>query len=1076
MADLVMGAMPSLIPKLSELLKEEYNLQTGVKEKVRSLTVELEHSQAALRKVAQVPWDELDEQVKLWAREVRESSYDMEDVLDTFFVHVQGRDSPEHEHQKGSLKSLGKKMANLFMKSKARREVSVGVKDIMTHLDEVTKRCCRYKVDDIVAKPATTSSMVDPRLAAMYNKVNNLVGIDKSSSELISMLQPLQRGSVLNANAKMKIVSVVGVGGLGKTTLAKAVYDKHKGEFDRTAFVPVGRNPDLKKVIQQILIGLDKGRYMQFNFGQFSEIYQFIDELRGFLLQNKRHFIVIDDMWEIQSWDTIKLAIDDENNCGGRIIVTTRKMEVATKAGEVYKLQPLSDDSSIELFYTRMCGDEGSHVDNKPDEISNKILKKCGGIPLAVITMASLLAEKPRDKWYEMYKTIGFGQKDSKEDENTTMKILSFSYYDLPSHLRTCLLYLSAFPEDSIIYKGALIWKWIAEGFVHEQQGIWLFETGEGYFNDLVNRSLIQEVEKDYVNIGCRVHDIVLDFIRSMSHEENFFTILDDNGQYTPSNSPPVRRLAHHNMCMRQTTTQKINNHLTEAMQTVRSFSAQGSAIESWAPLCSFRLLRVLAIEKCNHFLGCHLRVEHVGHLLHLRYFSLRGAFIQRIPEEIGGLRFLQTLDLEGCYISELPSGSSLPIQLVCLRISFDDCSGPAANTGEVGWVGRLTSLEELSIINERCRWKELGSLRKLRVLNANISVDDAESVRDFVDSLRHLDKLQHLGININRGICKSELEAARFVLPRTLRYFNIPFDIKFRKLPPCINPWGLPSLSHLEIRLGDVDEQDLRNLGGLPELRHLCLTVDQCPAGISNIIINDSSRNVVCYFPKLRSFELQGAMVLLFVVAANNNNNNKEKDKRKVVSFHLWDGWSDISVPLSDSMGDELRRSMSAATGDDHENKEEGSIFIIGKEAGATTAAPRRLRLRFMPSLQVLRFDICGKAAVERRYCDNLMGWEHLSSLREIRVDVYKPSAAPAAAAELELEKVKVSLRRAADEHPNRPTLDVIKYAIPARFIQNLRRLQAPPPAAAAQSVYLAPPVPPLHAAVSSPARVAPP
>ncbi|WVZ48961.1 hypothetical protein U9M48_000346 [Paspalum notatum var. saurae] len=1027
MANIVMGTMGSLVPKLFELLKEEYNLQTEIKNRIRSLTGELEDAQAALRKVAQVPWDQLDEQVQLWAREVRELSYDMEDVLDIFLVQVKGRDSAKKE---GSLKRLGEKMANLFKKSKARREISVGVEDIMTHLDEVTKRCRRYKVNDIMARPAIAST-VDPRLSAMYNKVKNLVGIDKSSSELISMLQTEQRGDV--PNAKVKIVSVVGVGGLGKTTLTKAVYDKLKGNFEHWAFVPVGRNPDLKKVFKDILIDLDKHRYLKYSTAILDER-QLIDELRSFFLDNKRYFIVIDDIWEVQSWETIKLAFDgdDDNNQGARMIITTRKIDVATKASAVYKLQPLPNDSSRELFCTRMSGDQGSLVDNKPNEISNKILKKCGGIPLAIITMASLLTNKPRDKWYEIYKTIGFGCKDSNEGENTMTRILSFSYYDLPLRLRTCLLYLGAFPEDSIIDKGSLIWRWVAEGFVHEQQGTWLFETGEGYFNDLINRSLIQGVQEEDVNhhnrvdsiTGCRVHDIVLDFIRSMSHEENFFTILENNGQDTPSKSPPVRRLAHHNMTMRHTAAHQANNHLTDAMRTVRSFSAHGCAIESWAPLCSFTLLRVLAIEDCNPVDGCRLRVEHVGHLLHLRYLSLRRTHIQRIPEEIGGLKFLQTVDLEGCNIVETPSGSSLPTQLVCLRIKFDP-SGPAANNGDVGWVGRLTSLEEL-FIDERYQWKELGSLRKLRVLNANINVEDAESMRDFLDSISHLDRLQHLQIR-NSSFRISEFEAAgweaaRFVLPRQLRLLYVGYPIKFRKLPPCINPSGLPNISHLFLRMRDVDEQDLRNLGCLPELRCLFLAVDQCSAAISsNIIINDSS-NVACYFPKPRRFRLVGAMVLLFVT------NNKEDGNKKVVSFHLWDGSSDISLPpLFDSEGDELQRSMSAASTatayDDHENKEEGSI-CIGKQ-GATTALPR---CRFMPSLQVLEFYICGKATLDHHSWDNLMGWEYLSSLQEINVYIWQQPI-PAAAAKLGLQKVEAVLRRAADEHPNRPTLHVDEW-----------------------------------------------
>ncbi|WVZ48988.1 hypothetical protein U9M48_000373 [Paspalum notatum var. saurae] len=706
MADLVMGGMPRLIPKLAELLKEEYNLQTGVKERVRSLAVVLEHSQAALLKVAQVPWDELDGQVKLWAREVRESSYDMEDILDIFLVHVQGSGSAG---PKRLLKGLGEKMANLFKKSKARRDITVGVKDIMAHLDEVTERCRRYKVHDIVAKPATTST-VDPRLAAMYNKVKDLVGIDKPSVELMSLLQNQQQGDV--PNAKTKVVSIVGVGGLGKTTLAKAVYDKIKGDYDCGAFVPIGRNPDLKKVFKDVLIDLDKKKYLEFSTAVLDER-QLINEIRSFFLENTTppalplfkisgvllYFIVIDDLWEIQSWKTIKLAIDDDNSCGG------------------------------------------NHVDNQPDEISDEILKKCGGIPLAIVTISSLLVGKPRDNWSEIYKSIGFGYKYDKEVENTIMRILSFSYYDLPSHLRSCLLYLAAFPEDSVIRKNSLVWKWVAEGFVHEEHGRRLFEIGEGYFNDLINRSLIQAVESNILGsifncliedmkmgaaqmasciinpstkrttiearesdscdsiIGCRVHDMVLDFIRSMLHQENFFTGLG-NDQGTVFHSS-VRRLAHHNMTIGNT---YRANHFEDTPK-VRSFIVQGCGIERRVSISSFTLLRVLAIENCFATGGDAIHVKHLGHLVHLRgkkiflgskqALSLRQTHVDEIPEEIGGLRFLQTLDMWGSHIVEAPSSKSFPTKLVCLRVTFGEVSGNA----NMASLERLTFLEELSIV-----------------------------------------------------------------------------------------------------------------------------------------------------------------------------------------------------------------------------------------------------------------------------------------------------------------------------------------------------------------------------------------
>jgi len=178
-------------------------------------------------------------------------------VLDTFLVCVQEPDSTEQE--KSLLKPL-KKMTNLWKKSMARRGIITDIKDIMSHLQEVTVRRVRFKVEDIVARPATTST-VDPRLAAMYTQENKLVGIDKSSSELMSMLREEDM-----SNTKMKIVSIFGPGGLGKTLLQRL-----RGDYDCGAFTSVGRGPDLKKVVQGILLKLDKEKYMRLSIKKQSK-------------------------------------------------------------------------------------------------------------------------------------------------------------------------------------------------------------------------------------------------------------------------------------------------------------------------------------------------------------------------------------------------------------------------------------------------------------------------------------------------------------------------------------------------------------------------------------------------------------------------------------------------------------------------------------------------------------------------------------------------------------------------------------------------------------------------------------
>jgi disease resistance protein RPM1 len=278
--DLVTGAISNLVPKLGELLKEEYKLQKGVRKRVECLQIELESMSIVLHKVAQLMPDQLDEQVKAWAHEVRKVSYDMEDILDTFLVCVERREPATMDR----FKRLLEKMATLFKQTKARHKIATAIKDIKKQLQEVADRRGRYMVGDIIAK--STVTIVDPRLSALYNDVTKLVGINKASDGLISMLSP-QCDDGAYMMDKVKKVSILGPGGLGKTTLAKAVYEKLKIGFGCGAFVPIGRNPDIKKVFKDILIDLDKQHYTTcFNMMILDER-QLIDELRGFL-KNKR--------------------------------------------------------------------------------------------------------------------------------------------------------------------------------------------------------------------------------------------------------------------------------------------------------------------------------------------------------------------------------------------------------------------------------------------------------------------------------------------------------------------------------------------------------------------------------------------------------------------------------------------------------------------------------------------------------------------------------------------------------------------------------------------------------------------
>ncbi|WVZ49978.1 LOW QUALITY PROTEIN: hypothetical protein U9M48_001284 [Paspalum notatum var. saurae] len=784
----VTGALGSLTPKLLQLLRDEYMLQKGVKKQVRWLSDELNSIYAFLSKVAEVPWDRLDEQVKVWAREVREASYDMEDILDAFLVRVDGGDPADPSRLKRSMKKKGK----VFSRAKVRRHQGAS---------RGAERRLKYKLDDIMSKPTATTSSIDPHLTAMYKEVSQLIGVDKSRDELISMLMPSEHDGDRQFKNITKKISIVGAGGLGKTTLAKAVYDKLKSDYECGAFVSVGRELDLVKVFKDILFNLDKGKYKKIhNDGRGADF--LICELREFL-ENKRYFIVVDDVWEVTTWERIRLALV-ENNCGSRVITTTRKFDVAKKSGEVYKLQPLSHENSKRLLYTRVLGAGGNYEDDQPDDVSNKILKKCAGIPLAIITMSSLLVGKPKNEWSEVYNTIGFGHNKGNGDVEDTMTILSFSYYDLPSHLRTCLLYLSAYPEDYFVDKNILIWKWIAEGFVNGKEGKRFFEVGEMYFNDLINRSMIQVEENEWTGmaVGCRVHDMVLDLIHKFSIEENFIASLDCSvkGTSSPNNA---RRLAHQN-----TAPEHVNIEIKVVeVPKVRSYTAFKCYIENMVCFSSFKLLRVLDMVDCRFKEVCHL--EHLGNLQNLRYLGLRDYEIPKLPEQIGDLKLLQTLVVSSWSVLL----ASITILTHLLHISCG-CNLPEG-------IGKLTSLQELRIgggfVDNPERYvKELGSLLELRVLEFFISSNYSEMIqRYFVESLRNLKKIQHISLSSDGIDCKIDTtvwEEAGFVLPRPLRYLSL-WGIYFSKLPSCINASRLPNLSYMNLHVATMEEKDLKKL-----------------------------------------------------------------------------------------------------------------------------------------------------------------------------------------------------------------------------------------------------------------------
>uniref|UniRef100_A0A8R7JWM5 Uncharacterized protein n=1 Tax=Triticum urartu TaxID=4572 RepID=A0A8R7JWM5_TRIUA len=231
--------MIPLINKLSSLLTDEYNLEKRVWKGVKSLITELEMMQAVLCKIGAKPLEQFDEQVLIWAAKVRELSYHMEDAVDSFIVRVE--DDGHHRgstNMKNRAKKFLKRATKLFTKGKALHQISGAIEEAQELAKELSELRQRYTLE---AHANGNGDAIDPRLKAVYKDVTELVGIENLRDELIEKLCD----GYERFKDHLRTMSIVGLGGLGKTTLAKAVYDKIKVQFDSVAFVSVSRNPDM---------------------------------------------------------------------------------------------------------------------------------------------------------------------------------------------------------------------------------------------------------------------------------------------------------------------------------------------------------------------------------------------------------------------------------------------------------------------------------------------------------------------------------------------------------------------------------------------------------------------------------------------------------------------------------------------------------------------------------------------------------------------------------------------------------------------------------------------------------------
>ncbi|KAM3271574.1 hypothetical protein ACQJBY_042022 [Aegilops geniculata] len=811
------GALQPAMGKLAALLGDEYK---GVRGEVELLTRELAAMDAfLLAKSSPSPDPVPSEQDKACMHEIRELSYDIDDDLDDF-VEASVSD------KSAKLAGLLDKMKTMLGQTKARHQmIAKTIDDLKEQVVQVAKRHDHKR------------SKVDRRAPAIVDDASKLVGLDGPKQELIQLLA----GSVESTQQQQPhptLVAVVGSGGTGKTTLANQVYQELKGQLDCHAFCSVRRNADKVQVLHSIYNQL----YSSYNnLGRRSSPRPGVRDLPGLItmisnyLQHRRCIIVLDDIWDVEILKVIECAFPTTSS-GSKIIITTRIHAVAqsccsTFSGHVYNIRPLSMVHSRQLFYTRLFNSE-EKCPSYLEEISGQILDKCAGLPLAIIAISGVLADRASEKeiWDQVKDLIGRALRNSSVED--MVNIISLSYLDLPPHLKTCLLYLSIFPEGHIIEKENLIRRWIGEGFIQKKSGYTVYESGEMYFNDLINRHLIQAAKMDETFgdevKSCRVHDTVHNFIVSKAVEENVVTIVGVLGVINHDPKAKIRRVSLQN-------DGEISPSLD--VSSARSLHVFGPNVKI-PSLSEFRLLRVLDFEDCSQLEDDHL--EGIANLVHLKYLRFKHAkAVTKIPEQVAMLHHLE-IDVKGySKLMEIPM--TIQERLVCYVTLHVD--GYETVPDEIAAMQGLRVLEGLNIYTQSTEFlKRLGQLKKLRKLgiiwnmydmsNCDVNEDKEEEEveedeEEFLSSICELGKagLESLHISVKEA-ADAYFKLSWFPDPQCgLRELIIVGD-SLSEVPTWVA--SLVNLERLCITMRVINDRDMEILRGLPSLRHLLIYADE--------------------------------------------------------------------------------------------------------------------------------------------------------------------------------------------------------------------------------------------------------
>ena len=784
--------------------------------------------------------------VKMWLDELGDLAYDVEDILDGFVTQALRRNLMAETHPSGTqpstskLRSLIPSCCTSFTPNaiKFNAEMWSKIKKITARLQEISAQKNDLHLRENIAGESSTKTREILPTTSLVDE-SRVYGRETDKAAIANLL--LRDDPCTD---EVCVIPVVGMAGIGKTTLAQLAFndDEIKAHFDLRVWVYVSDDFDVFKITKTILQSVSP------NTQDVNDLNLLQMTLREDL-SGKKFLLILDDVWNenLDSWDFLCMPMRS-GAPGSKLIVTTRNEGVVsiTRTLPAYRLHELAYEDCLSVFTQQALRKSNFDAHSHLKEVGEEIVRKCKGMPLAAKALGGMLRNQVSlDAWENILTGKIW---DLPEDKSGVLPALKLSYYRLPSHLKKCFAYCSIFPKGYEFDKDECIQLWMAEGFLQQtKENTWPEDLGSKYFYDLLSRSFFQQ--SNHNSSRFVMHDLINDLAQYVAGEICF----NLEGLLVNNNQSTTFKKARHSSFNRKEyeMLEKFNAfHEMSCLRTLVALPLNAFSRYHFIPskvinnlIKQFKCLRVLSLS--GYYISGEIP-HSIGDLRHLRYLNLSNSSIKMLPDSIGHLYNLQTLILSDCWRL-----TKLPVVIGGLiNLRHIDISGTSQLQEMPSKISNLTNLQTLSkyIVGENnsSRIRELKNLKNLRGKLSISGLHNVVDSRDAMDAkLEEKHNIEELMMEWGSDFGNSRNEMNEiYVLaglrpPRNLKNLTVAFyggstflgwirDPSFPSmtqliLKNCKRCTSLPSLGKLPLLktlhiegMGDIRNIDVEFYGGV--------------------------------------------------------------------------------------------------------------------------------------------------------------------------------------------------------------------------------------------------------------------